>query len=57
MTGHTEWWEGGRAVRMRVPWAERLSPCHTEETGSKLLLETDKLGLQLTCLKADDSRV
>lgn len=29
MTGHTEWWEGVRAVRMRVPWAERsesLSP-------------------------------
>ena len=22
-TGHTEWWEDVRAVRMHVPWAER----------------------------------
>ena len=54
MTGHTERWEGVRAVRMLYPGLKGQRPCYTEETGSKLLLESDKLGLKLTCLKADD---
>ena len=37
MTGHTEWPEGIRAVRMLYPGLKGRRPCYTEETGSKLL--------------------
>lgn len=36
------------------PGLKGRSPCYAEDTGSKLLLESGKLGLKLTCLKAED---